>query len=38
MGAAWSRAGEIADGEAWNEYVSACARRVQSPVRVSVSP
>jgi hypothetical protein len=37
-GAAWSRAGEITTKDAWEAYLRDFARRVQSPVRVTIAP
>ena len=35
-GAGWSRAGEFTSEQAWNDYVAACAARLNSPVKVSL--
>ena len=37
VGAGWSKAGEFATHEAWEAYVAAFARRVRSPVQVTLS-
>ncbi len=34
-GAGWSKAGEFTSQQAWLDYVTACAARVKSPVKVS---
>jgi hypothetical protein len=37
-GAGWSKAGEFTSKEQWNEYVAGCARRAQSPLKITFSP
>ncbi len=37
-GAGWSRAGEFTSQQAWNDYIAAFARRVNSPVKVTLTP
>ncbi|MBL9214743.1 MAG: DUF4861 domain-containing protein [Opitutaceae bacterium] len=37
-GAGWSRAGEFTTREAWEAYVAAFARRLRSPVRITLAP
>ena len=38
VGAGWSKAGEFTTSEAWNAYVAACAARLKSPVKVTLTP
>ena len=38
VGAGWSKAGEFTTSQAWNDYVAACARRAQAPLRISLQP
>jgi pectinesterase len=38
VGAGWSRAGEFTTQQAWNDYIAAFARRVNSPVKVTLTP
>ncbi len=37
-GAGWSKAGEFTTKEAWNAYVAAEARRVHSPLKITLTP
>ena len=37
-GAAWDKAGDVADAAAWDTYLRQFARRVASPVQVAVGP
>jgi Domain of unknown function (DUF4861) len=37
VGGAWSKAGEFASKEVWDAYVTACAARAKSPVKVALS-
>ena len=37
-GAAWSRAGEFTTAQSWNDYVAACVLRINSPLKVTLSP
>ncbi|MEO6996188.1 MAG: DUF4861 domain-containing protein [Lacunisphaera sp.] len=38
VGAGWSTAGEFTTQESWNAYVAACARRANSPLKITVAP
>jgi len=38
VGAGWSKAGEFTSQQAWNDYVSAFARRLLSPLKVTLTP
>ena len=37
-GAGWSKAGEFTTQPAWNDYVAACAQRIQSPIVITLAP
>jgi hypothetical protein len=37
-GAGWSKSGQFASQQAWNDYVAACAARARAPVVVTLSP
>jgi len=37
VGAGWSKSGDFASQADWNNYVTACAARVSSPVKISLS-
>jgi pectinesterase len=37
VGAGWSKAGEFTTPEAWQSYVTACAARAKSPVKVTIA-
>lgn len=37
-GAGWSKSGDFSSKEAWNAYVTDCAARFRSPVRISIRP
>ena len=37
-GAGWSKAGEFTTQQAWNDYVAACAQRIQSPIVITLAP
>ena len=38
VGAGWSRASEFSDQSAWNDYVSAFARRLAAPLQITYGP
>ena len=38
VGAGWSKAGEFTTPESWQAYVSACAARLKSPVKIALTP
>jgi pectinesterase len=38
VGAGWSKAGEFNSAADWNAYVAACAARLRSPVKVTLTP
>ena len=38
VGAGWSKAGEFTSRDAWNSYIAACARRSQSPLKITLTP
>ena len=38
VGAGWSRAGEFTTPEAWNAYVTDCAARLKSPLKITLTP
>ncbi|MDI1335332.1 MAG: DUF4861 domain-containing protein [Lacunisphaera sp.] len=38
VGAGWAKAGEFTTPEAWNTYVAACAARLKSPVKITLTP
>ena len=38
VGAGWSRAGEFTTPDAWQAYVAACAARLKSPVKLTLTP
>lgn len=38
VGAGWTRSGQFTTKESWDSYLADCAKRVNSPVRVEVSP
>ena len=38
VGAGWSKAGEFTTQQAWNDYVAAFARRLASPLKITLGP
>lgn len=38
VGAGWTKSGDFASAADWNAYVAACAARIKSPVKVTLTP
>jgi hypothetical protein len=38
VGAGWSKAGEFTTQESWHAYVAACAARLKSPLKITLTP